>query len=195
MRYPSTGSIGELLRIENISIGAVAYFDTRLSKESPQLPVIARNGRVPCYFVFQSLFHFERYPRRHGRDLKPVFCRIGYAENVYRSIGVERKAVRVSNVWSLYNGVVVLSRDISSLLFCLKRATIPRYSTFFYPIARRSTVSEGRYTLVLADSNQRNQRTFRIYPRVRLVVRQRVYRIDACVYHPLVVYLLVNRDR
>lgn len=153
MRYPSTGSIGELLRIENISIRTVAYFDTCLSKESPQLPAIARNGRVPSYFLFRSLFYLERYPRRYGMDLKPAFRRIGCAENVYRPICVERKAVRARNVWSLYNGVVVLSRDIPSLLFCLKRATIPRYYTFFYSIARRPTVSRGRYTLALANSS------------------------------------------
>lgn len=111
----------------------------------------------------------------------------GYAENVYRSIVVERKAgrsrsVRLRNVWSSYNGVVVLSRNIPSLLFYLKRATIPRYSTLFYSIPRRPTVSEGRSTLALAN-------------RSSCVVAQRLYRIDAYAYHPLIVHLLVRRDR
>lgn len=156
MRYPSTGSIGELLRIENISIRTVAYFDTCLSKESPQLPAIARNDRVPSYFVFRSLFYLERYPRRYGMDLKPGFRRIGCAENVYRPICVERKAVRARNVWSLYNGVVVLSRDIPSLLFCLKRATIPRllYFLLFY---RAST--HGFTREVYASLSQFERRT------------------------------------
>lgn len=149
MRYLSAGSIGKLLRIEGISIGAVAYFDGRLSKESPfRENLIAVIGRSCA-----SLLYFERYPRRYvkrGSNLKRKILQVeapGWffvewvAPKTYTGrSALDSRSVRVRNVRSLYNGVVVPSRNLPSLLFRLKRATIPRYSTLFSSIPRRPTL-------------------------------------------------------